>query len=65
MTRWSALVDAVARWSTPSGADDGPDQAALRRSVTDIGLRVALVSAALVVSVIALVVVYVLWQLTP
>jgi two-component system OmpR family sensor kinase len=65
VTRWSALVDAVARWSTPSGADDDPDQVALRRSVADIGLRVALVTAALVVSVIALVVVYVLWQLTP
>lgn len=45
--------------------DRDPDRRAYRRSALRIGLRVAVVSAALVFSVIILVAVYILWQLTP
>ncbi|MFJ4219428.1 sensor histidine kinase [Curtobacterium luteum] len=45
--------------------DRDPDRRVYRRSALAIGLRVAVVSAALVVSVVVLVVLYVAWQLTP
>jgi len=61
----TAVVDAAARWSFRDGHDHDPDRLAYRRSVIGIGLRVAVVSAALVIGIIALVVAYVLWQLTP
>lgn len=65
-SRWqAAVVDAVTRWSFRGDLDRDPDRSAYRRSVVEIGLRVAVVSAALVVGIIGLVVAYVLWQLTP
>lgn len=63
--RWSAIVDGLVRWSFRSDAETDPDRVAYRRSVIGIALRVAVVSAALVIAIIVLVVAYVLWQLTP
>lgn len=58
--RWvSTVVDGLA------DRDRDPDRRLYRRSARSIGLRVAVVSAALVVSVMVLVVLYVAWQLTP
>ncbi|MGU3409034.1 sensor histidine kinase [Microbacterium sp. M1A1_1b] len=62
---WSSVADAATRWSFRSGQERDPDRLAYRRSVIGIGLRVAVVSAALVAAIIVLVVGYVLWQLTP
>lgn len=62
---WSSVADAATRWSFRSGQERDPDRLAYRRSVIGIGLRVAVVSAALVAAIILLVVGYVLWQLTP
>jgi signal transduction histidine kinase len=64
-TTWHRLVDAVARWSLRREPDQDADRLASRRSVIGIAVRVAAVSAALVVGIIALVVAYVVWQLTP
>ncbi len=58
---------------SPRGGNDGAgrvsdldsDRHEYRRSVRSIGLQVAVLSAALFVSIVALVVGYVLWQLTP
>ena len=61
----SSIADAATRWSLRSGQERDPDRLAYRRSVIGIGLRVAVVSAALVVAIILLVIGYVLWQLTP
>ncbi len=61
----SAIADGLARWSFRSGVETDPDRLAYRRSVIGIALRVAVVSAALVIAIIVLVVAYVLWQLTP
>ena len=61
----SAIAETLARWSFRSGAETDPDRLAYRRSVIGIALRVAVVSAALVIGIIVLVVAYVLWQLTP
>jgi len=61
----------VNRWVSASLAafsglrDPDPDRRAYRRSAVRIGLRVAVVSAVLVFSVIMLVVAYLVWQLTP
>ncbi len=49
----------------PVWCGDRSDRLAYRRSVIGIALRVAVVSAALVIAIIVLVVAYVLWQLTP
>lgn len=66
MTRFRAAVaDAVTRWSFRDGHERDPDRLAYRRSALAIGLRVSVVSAALVIGIIALVVAYVFWQLTP
>lgn len=62
---WSAIADSAVTWSFRSAAERDPDRLAYRRSVIGIGLRVAVVSAALVITIILLVVGYVLWQLTP
>jgi two-component system OmpR family sensor kinase len=62
---WSSVADAVVRRSFRSGGPPDPDQLAYRRSVVGIGVRVAAVSAGLVAAIVALVVAYVLWQLTP
>ncbi|MBA8988895.1 signal transduction histidine kinase [Curtobacterium pusillum] len=65
---WSSIPDALglpARWSSVFRGDTDADRAAYRRSATRMGVQVAVVSAALVLSIVALVVVYVLWQLTP
>jgi two-component system OmpR family sensor kinase len=64
-TWWSDAIDKLARRSLRGVSDVDADRLAFRRSVISIALRVAGVSAALVVGVIALVVAYVLWQLTP
>lgn len=61
----SAIADTVTRWSFRSSSEADPDRLAYRRSVIGIALRVAIVSAALVIAIIVLVVAYVLWQLTP
>ncbi len=61
----SAIADTVTRWSIRSSPEHDPDRLAYRRSVIGIALRVAVVSAALVIAIIGLVVAYVLWQLTP
>ncbi len=61
----SAIADGLARWSFRSRVETDPDRLAYRRSVIGIALRVAVVSAALVIAIIVLVVAYVLWQLTP
>jgi two-component system OmpR family sensor kinase len=63
--RSSSLVDTISKWSLRGGQEPDPDQMAYRRSAIGIGLRVAVVSAALTVGVIGLVVAYVVWQLTP
>jgi two-component system, OmpR family, sensor kinase len=63
--RRSALVDRLARWSFRPGSESDPDRLTYRRSVIGIAVRVAVVSAALVIGIILLVVAYVLWQLTP
>ncbi len=64
--RWqSAIADGLTRWSFRSRVEQDPDRLAYRRSVVGIALRVAVVSAALVIAIIVLVVAYVLWQLTP
>ncbi|MBF4604006.1 sensor histidine kinase [Curtobacterium sp. VKM Ac-2884] len=64
-TPWHRLIDATARWSLRRAPDRDADRLASQRSVIGIAVRVAAVSAALVVGIIALVVAYVLWQLTP
>lgn len=64
-TAWNRLVDATARWSLRGAPDRDADRLASRRSVIGISIRVAGVSAALVIGIIALVVAYVAWQLTP
>jgi two-component system OmpR family sensor kinase len=62
---WSSIADAAVTWSFRSGQERDPDRLAYRRSVVGIAFQVAVVSAALVAAIIALVVGYVLWQLTP
>ncbi|GAA3340234.1 hypothetical protein GCM10017714_19130 [Curtobacterium pusillum] len=61
----STVADKLARWSFRSSPETDPDRLTYRRSVVGIALRVAVVSAALVIAIIVLVVTYVLWQLTP
>lgn len=61
MKRWVSASVAAVRGLR----DRDPDRRAYRRSAVRIGLRVAFVSAALVFSVIVLVVAYLVWQLTP
>jgi len=59
--RWVSAIEAAFNGLR----DADPDRRAYRRSAVRIGLRVAVVSAALVFSVIMLVVAYLVWQLTP
>ncbi|MGN8049614.1 sensor histidine kinase [Curtobacterium sp. 22159] len=65
---WSSIpraLDLPERWSSLRRRDTDADRAAYRRSALRTGVQVAVVSAALVLSIVALVVAYVLWQLTP
>ena len=65
---WSSIPGALGlapRWSALRHRDVDADRIASRRSAVRMGAQVAVVSAALVLTIVALVVVYVVWQLTP
>jgi two-component system, OmpR family, sensor kinase len=64
-TWWRTAADALVQRSFRGDPAPDPDRVAYRRSVLAIGVRVAIVSAALVLSILLLVAAYIAWQLTP
>jgi two-component system, OmpR family, sensor kinase len=65
---WSSVPvvrDGVRAWQFLLDRNPDPDLRVYRQSILSIALRIAIVAAVLVLGIIALVVAYFLWQLTP